>query len=61
MNKHFQKLVDRYPDLEFILYTENDLLDGLDLIEFGKEYKEIESYNHLWNDFLDKIEKQYNK
>ena len=26
-----------------------------------KEYKEIESYNHLWNDFLDKIEKQYNK
>ena len=25
------------------------------------EYKEIESYNHLWNDFLDKIEKQYNK
>ena len=42
MNKHFQKLVDRYPDLEFILYTENDLLDGLDLIEFGKEYKEIE-------------------
>lgn len=24
-----------------------------------KEYKETESYKHLWNDFLNKIEEQY--
>ena len=24
-----------------------------------KEYKEAESYKHLWNDFLNKIEEQY--